>query len=63
MDSALSIGNYRSKYIKSSESTFLKSLSAVIKGMLSHRDVAAIMQSGSLREELCRNLIMFSFIS
>jgi hypothetical protein len=42
--------NYLSKDIKSRESTFLKSLSAVIKGMLNHSDVAAIMQSGNLRE-------------
>ena len=41
---------YCLKNIKSAISTFLKSLSAVINGILSHNEVATIMLSGSFNE-------------
>ena len=44
-------------------SIFVKSLSAVIKGIFSQRDVARIIQSGSFRLYFWRMLITKSFIS
>ena len=55
--------HYLLKYIRSAMSIFIKSLSAVIKGILSQREVARIILSGSLMLYFWRILIVNSFIS